>query len=533
MKQNRYCTYCIVFAVLFLILYTGSVFIVSGMHMDLFGTYRKYWTIFGVILCLLVTALLTHDDQLIAIRAFDILFKGICLTGIAKSLFALAQYFMLIPSYNYFFVYTGSFDNPAIFAMQLSFCIPIAVYYAVTHVGRISIRWWIVACGLFVFVAFSESRTGIIASVFAVLVVTIVESNRMHKLLMSNLHTVFVILPILILILYFLYRFKADSANGRLLIWRVAMDMIVDRPLLGFGTDGFLSSYMEYQAEFLDLHPESPFILQADNINHPFNEFLMITIRYGIVGLVSLIFAFVQVTIGVVKNCEKGKGLLLSQVAVLFIWCFFSYPFRIPFVWVTVSIVIIMIIEKSVSPNFLRIGRITMLPVFVYLMCLTATTCKWKIKWLRVQEQSLAGQTNQMFTEYAVLYGKLSDNGSFLYNYAAELYYSGYYNESLVIAKECFDYWNDYDVQLLLAEDCLHTCDTLSAISHYEQASRMIPARFYPLYSLMQIYQASDDTLTALGIAETIIHKDVKIDRSKDVQRMIDEARELYAKYNK
>ena len=32
-------------------------------------------------------------------------------------------------------------------------------------------------------------------------------------------------------------------------------------------------------------HPDSPYVMLADNIAHPFNEYLLLTVNYGLVGL--------------------------------------------------------------------------------------------------------------------------------------------------------------------------------------------------------------------------------------------------------
>jgi hypothetical protein len=52
---------------------------------------------------------------------------------------------------------------------------------------------------------------------------------------------------------------------------------------------------------------------------------------------------------------------------------------------------------------------------------------------------------------------QMQHNPLFLYNYAAELNYIGRYEESLMITEECRLGWNDYDVQMLLADNLENT----------------------------------------------------------------------------
>ena len=80
----------------------------------------------------------------------------------------------------------------------------------------------------------------------------------------------------------------------------------------------------------------------------------------------------------------------------------------------------------------------------------------------------------------------------------------------------------------MLLGDCLqHTGDTVGAIERFHYASSMVPSKFLPLYYIMNLYIASGDTIQAVQVADLILHKEVKIDRSKAVQRIIREASEI------
>ena len=144
-------------AVLFMLLFMGSVFIVSGRDYDLFDTYRKYWTItFGLLFIIYVSVCVLIKKGKIRIPIESIL-KIVFVTGVLECIYALAQFFKILPTYNRYYAYTGSFDNPAVFAMLLSVCVSIAVYYAndktISRKGRTI--WWTCATGMLVFIGFS------------------------------------------------------------------------------------------------------------------------------------------------------------------------------------------------------------------------------------------------------------------------------------------------------------------------------------------------------------------------------------------
>lgn len=71
---------------------------------------------------------------------------------------------------------------------------------------------------------------------------------------------------VIVLPLLFLFMLKQDSTNGRVLIWTNAARMIADKPLLGWGANGFSAHYMLYQAAYFTKFPHSEYADLADNI---------------------------------------------------------------------------------------------------------------------------------------------------------------------------------------------------------------------------------------------------------------------------
>jgi len=137
-----------------------------------------------------------------------------------------------------------------------------------------------------------------------------------------------------------------------------------------------------------------------------------------------------------------------------------------------------------------------------------------EIKWCEIAHQSLSGKTIQMLPEYNLLYNQLKDKPEFLYNYAAELYYIGLYKESLEIIQECSIVLNDYEVQMLIAENYYNLRIFDSAEKHYLLASRMCPNRFMPLYGLVNIYENTKRKKEEIELVKIIIDKPVKIPSS-------------------
>ena len=133
-----------------------------------------------------------------------------------------------------------------------------------------------------------------------------------------------------------------------------------------------------------------------------------------------------------------------------------------------------------------------------------------------------------MLPEYRLLHSKLSDNELFLYNYAAELNFAGYYEESLSISRECEHIWADYDLQMLIADNYQQLNNYAEAEQHYRKAAVMCPVKFMPLYSLAKMYNATERRNEAVVLAEKIVNKPIKISSptitaiQRDMMRLIE-----------
>ena len=321
-----------------------------------------------------------------------------------------------------------------------------------------------------------------------------------------------------------LYIIKKDSADGRLLIWRIAISMIIDKPIFGFGPNGFEANYMSYQADFFEEHPDSSFILLADNISNPFNEWVRIGINYGITGIVIVICLLILAWKQGRKIQNKQRIIAYAIIIDLFCWSLFSYPFSIPFVWVTIASLTFSAYTRKYFDYLKRKEvNIVIFLASLSLIIIIYPSIRNRTEWGAAQAHSQRGNTKAALNDFRSLYNHLSGDGRFLYNYGAELHYAGLYEESKCIMIECTSILNDYNLQMILADDYMHIGAPDSAILHYQIASNMIPARFLPLYQMMCIYSERQQDDKAKYIAQQIINKPVKVN-SRSTELMIDKA---------
>ena len=129
---------------------------------------------------------------------------------------------------------------------------------------------------------------------------------------------------------------KKDSADGRLLIARVSMEMVRKTPVFGCGISGFRTEYLNQQTAYFESHPDSPYLINADDVETPFNEFLKILIEQGIIGLLlflCLLYYLFEKENRRIAGQVRNDVIHFSIILFILIFGLFSYPFdKLPFV---------------------------------------------------------------------------------------------------------------------------------------------------------------------------------------------------------
>lgn len=476
----------------------------------------------------------------ISIMAF---FTGLSLLGFSQSIYGIGQYCCWWPNIAApAFRISGSFDNPAGFAVTLVACLPFALRMIQEA------KWYYVCLGvasvvvMIAGIALAQSRAGIVAGVI-VMVVWLFQilPNKWQK--RWNRKGVIALVSIVVLLLLSsLYFWKKNSADGRLLIWQCSTQMIADKPLLGHGTGGFQREYMFYQADYFKQHPDSKYVQLADIVKHPFNEYLLLLVEYGLMGAVFMgIFLWLMIRqyrqkLKCVPSSERAgykeeNHVFLHCLVGIGVFACFSYPFCYPFVGLIAVLSAGGIMQGE--PETVRIPALavkTGKPVLVVLLLgifvLTAKMFYNEYNWNKIAGQSLAGETHKVLPEYAQLYPWMRGEWLFLYNYAAELNYIGEWKNSNKLMTECAQLYNDNDVQLIFADNLQQLKKYAAAEKHLKLAYEMIPNRFVPLYRLVQLYKLQGRIAEAQKLAKQIICKPVKVP-SYDVAVIKREMQEL------
>ena len=499
----------------------GGVFISSERFMNVENDAKVYFVVISVVLLLLICVFFRRglSKLLAAGRTFELTI-GFSIVCLILSVYGFLQYIGFIRSGHIAFQITGTYENPAGFAAVQTALFPFAISLCLEKESKRGIRWLsaITSVVCIAMVVLSGSRSGFLA-ICATIAVVMVLQTEILSAFRRNVWLWFSLIIIVVIVLVLLYNIKASSANGRLFVWSVCWDMIKERPLFGYGVGGFEKHYMDAQAAYFSLHPDSSYGLLADNIKHPFNEYIKLIINYGIVGLAVSFFLFTAIIKRILKSEENVKVIRFGVISSIFVMCQFSYPFHYAVIWYIAAITIVPVFFKETTDDkgwgtpkkmqiFLSVFLIFLFAVLLRMMYL-------ELKWSEMSRRSLAGQTERMLPHYDRMKPQMRHNPLFLYNYAAEMNYVGRYEESLVLAEECVTMMNDYDVQMLLADNHFNLCNYDEALKRYETAHYMCPNRFVPLYKQFKIYKAQGDTAMMISIGNEILAKRVKVPSRK------------------
>ena len=440
-----------------------------------------------------------------------LLFTLFSFLALALSLWGFGQFTGLLPSYNGSFSVTGPFDNPAGISASLALLLPFPLYGCLKKRYRVIA---IITVSLIVTVIILSRARAAILSTAIIFILFFILVLKEKNIRLSLVHYTVISVSCLLL-LAGLFFMKKDSANGRLLIWQCSGQLITRKPVFGYGGNGFTANYMNEQASYFIKHPDSKYAILADNIRHPFNEFLKVTVNYGMAGLcLTLIFVIIPLWVSRKNDSPELFFIRLSLLSIG-VCALFSYPLNYPFIQIMVVALLAFALaddsQKSITITNGYLPKGIVILFLLSLLCVTTSQAYYEREWYKIAHKSLRGETAQMLPRYKSLYAHLYRKDLFLYNYAAELNVVGHYKESQQIACECDSLWADYDLQMLMADNCLQLKQYSDTENYLEKAAAMCPVKFMPLYRLTELYLETGRKEDARVLAEKILDKQVKI----------------------
>lgn len=438
------------------------------------------------------------------------------------ALYCILQLLKILPTTSSLFLATANFDNPAGISSSLSVTFPF--FYYLKHRCKYS-DTIILFVFLLNFAIFSilQTRTGILSIITIYFIMLLKE----RKILFNNKLFALLIVLIITVVLIYIMTHKTVSNRGRVLILSVCLQMFKEKPLFGFGLNGFQQNYMLYQAEYLkDL--SEPYTMLADNVSHPLNEFVRLGVNFGVIGIVVLAVLYLLVIIYYLRNKNFISFIGLLVLLSLSINSIFSYPFKYPIATLALIYAIYIIFKKDIK-RFLN-NSLFLLSVSICSLIVFTIYYPWfnsQKEWGKILYED-TGST--VIEKYEELSHVLGNNPAFLYNYSFVLFNNNLYEKAYEKASYSMDKWANYDTALLLGDICLKNLDYGKAEEYYELASMMCPVKFVPLYGLFCLYLEQSDLEKMKVIGDEILTKKIKI-RSSTIRQIKTDVKNIMIEY--
>lgn len=328
---------------------------------------------------------------------------------------------------------------------------------------------------------------------------------------------------------------KTHSTIGRWFVIERTLELIMKRPLFGWGTGGFTKEYMNMQASFFSANPGSPLGQFADNIHHPLNEFLLIATNYGIPVVILFVTCCVIIYLYYISHKtvygKEGGCIILS----ILLFAFFSYPFSYPYTWLLFVLSLLLVFSRTVWRLYKRVGMsVTMLSIVI--ICIIAfiplkRELDFQLSWKNASQLYQNKTFEDIKNMYDSLYQEGKGNYCFLYDYACKAYNEEYYSLSLELSKETEKMIADYDLKMLIG-DCYQSLQkTNEALEAYRKAYNMCPSKYMPLYESYKIYSSRNDTINCIKLYEHVINKKEK-NHSRIIEVIINEIKHDFLRFN-
>ena len=411
------------------------------------------------------------------------------LAGSVEAVWGLLQVYGYEPSNHSLYALTGSFYNPGPYSGFLAMCVPVALHEWLEG-KRIWKHMALVALVLMLVVLPSGmSRSAWLAALVASGYVL----GMHYREKLYRYRNVFWIGGLLLMILGIgAYHWKKDSADGRLLMWKVATQAVLDQPWQGVGWECVAGAYGDAQERYFasGMATEQEAHV-AGAPEYVFNEYLQVAMAWGVPALCGILL--------LVGGCfclgHRGSmfgicGALIS----LGVFSFSSYPFQ--FMEFIVALIALLV---SCAMGYRKV-------------------------WVRVLALVLGIGIGVYLTEH-----RPTKNARRMFEQAHALHKAGQWQESIELLKETMKVSSDAMILNIIGKNCQALEEYEEAESWFIRSTHRLPNRIYPYYLLAKLYAEHPKCFPKEKLewaVKMVLEKEAKVE-STAIKQMREEVKDL------
>lgn len=441
-----------------------------------------------------------------------VVFYALVLSGVEEAVTAITQQLHLLESNHARFDVTGHLGNPGPLGGYLAICLLIATYllwekcqskklWAI--IGLVS-AILLMAIGI----VLADSRAAVLG-----VVVGCIWFPPIYRFLLRYYCKVLVGMSLFLVFfvgtLFYLYR--PQSADARLLVWKVSSEMIADNLWFGHGIGTFSKQYMFYQARYFENTDNEAQMMVADNVAYAYNELIHLTVETGIVGL---LLALGIIGIIYKKNDYSDLNHQIAKVGITvwLLFSMFSYPTDVFPLLLLFPLLLGCLNSKVIMINKCNYLKISLLVIVCVVISWWSFYQGCFYKKSSEELASLFEMDNSSALIFAEThYTQLESNIKYNMIYVGWLTRHSVEQkdiskiEKIIPGSETYCYLGDYYCRIGMNK---------LAEKSYRIASFMVPTRMRPNYKLWRMYLESGDTINANIMARKMLVQPLKVENS-------------------
>ena len=463
--------------------------------------------------------------------------------GAVEALHGMGQIAGIYPSNHSLFVLTGTFYNPGPYSGYLASVLPIALYRMLIFNGKKDclsvVQYYISMCVLLLICCVlpaGMSRAAWFASLISCGYVFFrVYRVNVKSFISQYKYAVLGMLIVGALFAFGAYFMKRDSADGRLLIWKITSRAIAGNPWGEENGRSFSAIYGDAQERyFTDCEYSESEVWVAGTPDFSFNEYLQIAVEYGI--WVSVLFiTVVFVLLWIVGNHKSLVGMGGCLVSLMVFACF-SYPLHIPAivsVWLLTVIVLcgegLVMIKRKLNAMLVLLPLVVAgLTASVNMYGMYSARTQSVREWMPVRVLYHSEAFDAASEEYGKLYDKMSWNKDFCFEYGRALYKAESYGNAEEVLLKAMTVSGDPMILNILGRNAQESGEYGKAEMYLLRSTRRLPERVYPHYLLVKLYAEPEcfDRVKLIREAEYVLNAVPKVN-STAIREMRQEVKKI------
>lgn len=433
---------------------------------------------------------------------FFFLFVGM-LTGLVEAVWGMQQLHGYAYSNHSLFRLTGSFFNPGPYCGYLAVVLPVCLWAALKFQKGMHYFAWICVGAILIVLPAGMSRSAWMAAVVACGWVYWTERIGWEKAKAAYKRYKNATIPFIAIVAILagcaiagVYGMKRDSADGRLLMWKVTGKAIAGQPLAGTGLGGFPAAYAEAQGEYFATGTATGQEKQVAGCpEYSFNEYLQIGLEQGIGGLIVFVLWLGSMGYYGIRNRQHGA---VGGVLALAVFAVSSYPLQLPSFWmILVFLGAICVTKDGTQARSSALSVSSAYPITIISLLSLASVCLFILqkgqyevykRWGRMQTVYNNKAYESVSEDYKDLHDKLKHKPEFLFEEAQCLSKTGRYAEAIRVLERAKRLSGDPMIRYMIAKNRQATGDYREAERELLHAIGILPERLYPYYLLAKLY---------------------------------------------